>query len=326
MGLNENGIHLLHGDSNCVLDTIDTNSVDAVVTDVPAGISLLGNQWDNPAALENTASSNVIGYARNPLCKKCGKFKRGWRGRNGCLCEVPNFDANDRQTVDRDKFIAWLENIMAKCLRVVKPGGYALVWSIPKTSHWTAKALENAGWQLCGSIAHVFSQGLPKSFNIALAIERSLSKDSAPEEIDMEGSDDKVVLSDEAKKWVGWGTSLKPAYERWILARKQGNDKPERKPPAFFYCSKTSKAEKNNGKVINDHPTIKSLKLMSFLIKSVADAGDIILDPFAGSGSTGVACAMNGYQFIGIEKEEKYFNIAKSRIDAVSSEITMDCF
>jgi hypothetical protein len=188
--------------------------------------------------------------------------------------------------------------------------------------------MENAGWQICGSIAHVFSQGFPKSFNIALAIEKMLNKTDTENEIAMDENNtcNDAISHDVAKKWIGWGTSLKPAYERWILARKTGDIKKDRSPTPFFYCSKTSKAEKNSGKIINDHPTVKSIKLMSFLIKEIADHGDVILDPFMGSGSTMVACAMNGYDFIGIEKEKKYFDIANSRVAACSNDITMDSF
>ena len=62
------------------------------------------------------------------------------------------------------------------------------------------------------------------------------------------------------------------------------------------------------------HPTQKPLDLLEYLIKTYSNEGDLILDNCMGSGSTGVACINNGRNFIGIEKEEKYFNIAKERI------------
>lgn len=64
----------------------------------------------------------------------------------------------------------------------------------------------------------------------------------------------------------------------------------------------------------NTHPTIKNVKLMEYLIKMVTPKGGTVLDPFIGSGSTGVACVKNGYTFIGIEMEEEYIKIAKARI------------
>lgn len=68
----------------------------------------------------------------------------------------------------------------------------------------------------------------------------------------------------------------------------------------------------------NGHPTCKPLNLMEELIRSIDDGSDgIILDPFMGSGTTGVAAKNLSRSFIGIELDETYFNIAKERIDAV---------
>ena len=63
-----------------------------------------------------------------------------------------------------------------------------------------------------------------------------------------------------------------------------------------------------------DHPTQKPIKLLEYLIKTYSNEGNLVLDNTMGSGSTGVACKINNRKFIGIEKEEKYFNIAKKRI------------
>jgi site-specific DNA-methyltransferase (adenine-specific) len=63
-----------------------------------------------------------------------------------------------------------------------------------------------------------------------------------------------------------------------------------------------------------EHPTQKPLKLMEYLILSYSDKNNIICDPFMGSGTTGVACVNSGRKFIGIEKNEKYFDIACKRI------------
>ena len=63
------------------------------------------------------------------------------------------------------------------------------------------------------------------------------------------------------------------------------------------------------------HPTEKPVDLLKFYITNSSNVGDVVLDPFMGSGSTGVACINTGRYFIGIELDEKYFNIAKERID-----------
>jgi DNA modification methylase len=118
----------------------------------------------------------------------------------------------------------------------------------------------------------------------------------------------------------------------------------------FFYCPKVSKKERNAGledfedklqasasfrpnhmeKALNGedgnpfgrytptkniHPTVKPIALMEYLIKLVTPEGGIVLEPFMGSGSTGIAAKNLGMSFIGIEKEEEYFEIAKQRIN-----------
>lgn len=62
------------------------------------------------------------------------------------------------------------------------------------------------------------------------------------------------------------------------------------------------------------HPTQKPIALLEYLIKTYTNEGEIVLDNCMGSGSTGVAAINTGRKFVGIEKEEKYFNIAQERI------------
>jgi len=83
----------------------------------------------------------------------------------------------------------------------------------------------------------------------------------------------------------------------------------------YFYVAKPSKKEKNAAGN-NTHPTVKPIKLMEYLIKMVTPVGGITLDPFMGSGSTGVAALQNGFDFIGIEMEKEYMDIAEQRINA----------
>lgn len=66
----------------------------------------------------------------------------------------------------RDNWIAWLSSIMNECYRVLKPGAHILVWAIPRTSHWTATAIEESGFEIKDRISHIFGSGFPKSRNI----------------------------------------------------------------------------------------------------------------------------------------------------------------
>jgi len=85
----------------------------------------------------------------------------------------------------------------------------------------------------------------------------------------------------------------------------------------FFYCPKTSKSERHNGDA-NTHPTVKPVELMKYLCRLVTPKGGTVLDPFMGSGSTGMAAKDEGFDFIGIEKDEEYFKICESRIKITS--------
>lgn len=125
---------------------------------------------------------------------------------------------------------------------------------------------------------------------------------------------------------------------------KKKRDSSEGYASRFFYCAKASKSERNAGlegmelklktsKINksngtgerfdgaptsmqqNHHPTVKPLKLMIYLTKLITPQSGICLDPFMGSGTTGIACKNNGFNFIGIELDKEYYDIAKRRID-----------
>jgi len=112
----------------------------------------------------------------------------------------------------------------------------------------------------------------------------------------------------------------------------------------FFYCAKASKSERNAGlegfeerkqdlsrkegnpggdnprnrgvnKRANHHPTVKPIKLMQYLVRLITPKGGTVLDPYMGSGTTGIACKKEGFEFIGIELDEDYFKIANARIE-----------
>ena len=79
----------------------------------------------------------------------------------------------------------------------------------------------------------------------------------------------------------------------------------------FFYSAKAAKKERGEG---NNHPTVKPLALMRWLVRLVTPPGGVTLDPLMGSGSTGVAALQEGFSFIGIERDQDYLAIAERRI------------
>jgi len=84
------------------------------------------------------------------------------------------------------------------------------------------------------------------------------------------------------------------------------------------------KVSNQRGKNEQEHPTQKPLKLMRMVIERLTQEGDTVLDPFMGSGTTGVACVQTGRNFIGIEIEPKYYEIAEKRIAEAQLQIRME--
>lgn len=84
----------------------------------------------------------------------------------------------------------------------------------------------------------------------------------------------------------------------------------------FFYCAKASKKDRGEG---NTHPTVKPTELMRYLCRLVTPPGGVVLDPFMGSGSTGKAAILEGFAFIGIERERESFDTAVARIGRTGS-------
>jgi len=87
----------------------------------------------------------------------------------------------------------------------------------------------------------------------------------------------------------------------------------DKNPQSILVYSKQS-----DGKYV--HPTQKPVALMEYLIRTYTNEGETVLDNTMGSGTTGVACVNTGRRFIGIERDEEYFKIAKARINAASNE------
>jgi DNA modification methylase len=93
----------------------------------------------------------------------------------------------------------------------------------------------------------------------------------------------------------------------------------------FFYVAKASKRDRNEGiEIANFHPTVKPTALMCYLIKLVTPPGGTVLDPFTGSGSTGKAALLDGFNFIGVELTEEYLPIIKGRLKAAIKEKERD--
>ena len=370
---------LHHGDCLDVLRTLGT--VDAIVTDPPAGIAFMGAAWD------------------------------GDKG-------------------GRDQWVQWLGARLRAARALIRPGGYALVWALPRTSHWTALAIEEAGWKIQDRVSHIFGSGFPKhKSHLKPAVEdwwlaynpggtRSLNIDACrvPSNGDVMRRANNITIGGNGKYRGGKacdtgaldgrrypphlllthsadcepGACIEVCPVR-VLGQQSGyTDRSDQRPfklnkrqgadaywaqggggyrtvslesvnytdtgtaaryfPQFYYAPKASRRERNRGcegleereknntygdglnsatkvrtlnqnengvdrgLVPNHHPTVKPLALMQWLVRLITPEGGTVLDPFAGSGTTGVAALAEGRSFIGIEKDESYFKIAEKRL------------
>lgn len=138
-----------------------------------------------------------------------------------------------------------------------------------------------------------------------------------------DGSDEVVELFPNTGKSSGGG-GFKPSATGGVYGTYAPKDNPRNvgigdsgSAARFFYCAKASKKDRGVG---NDHPTCKPTSLMQWLVRLVCRRGGVVLDPFCGSGSTGVACMREGMRFVGVEREEHYCDIARERISKACDE------
>jgi site-specific DNA-methyltransferase (adenine-specific) len=140
-------------------------------------------------------------------------------------------------------WINWLSEVMNEAMRTMKPGAIGLVWSIPRTSHWTGMALELAGFRIIDIVHSAFGQGFPKGQDVSKQIDRLLGEEREIIGEKPAGWHKNNRLNDDgwqgdnpnkrevsitapssklAKQWDGWKTpALKPAVEGWWLVQKK---------------------------------------------------------------------------------------------------------
>lgn len=205
------GQHLLHCcDCMDLLRSLPDNSIDAIVTDPPYGLSPDGRArtWDDIEALRREGKGPTKGF-----------MGREWDA------GVPG--------------VTWAR----ECLRVLKPGGHLIAHSATRTIHRLATAIEDAGFELRDTISWLHWQGFPKSLDVSKAIDamhgaerevigKNPNVERAAKIVAASGggqigfgagslnSNITAPATDDAKRWDGWGTALKPACEPAVLARK----------------------------------------------------------------------------------------------------------
>lgn len=119
--------------------------------------------------------------------------------------------------------IAFDPVVWAEAYRVLKPGGHVLAFGATRLWHRLAVAIEEAGFEIRDSIAWMYGQGFPKSMDIGKAVtalDRGYSAEAGGIRRATEEDGGEMVFSENGETWRGWGTSLKPAFEPIIMARK----------------------------------------------------------------------------------------------------------
>ena len=324
--------------------------IDSVVTDPPYHLTSIVERYGK----EGSA----------PAKDKDGLYQRQARGFMG-----KEWDGGD---------IAFRTDTWKLAYDLLKPGGYLLAFSASRNYHRMAVAIEDAGFEIRDQIMWIYGSGFPKSLNVGdgwgtalkpahepIVMARKPLEGTNKQNIEKYGTgginidgcrietDEKLNIGSNNREngVVNFGMKdNKDSQKQNELGRYPANlmhDGLQEEWARYFYCPKTSSAERNRGldnfeeKVgihgnkwtdqdyrkgetkpttarKNIHPTVKPQELMKYLCRLVTPKGGVVLDPFMGSGSTGMAAKDEGFDFIGIEKEQEYFEIAEARIKVSS--------
>ena len=278
-------MNLMLGDCLERMREIPDGSVDALISDIPYGINI--NAWD---VLHNNKNSALLG--RSPAQEKSNVFKSRGKPLNG-------WSKEDRNT--QKEYYEWCIPWLKEVYRVLKPASPLLIMPGRQLQHRFTIAAEDVGI-------------LFKDYIV-------WDKVSAPFRAQSVGK----VLGKQGVSYVGNDRlgNLAPLHEPIVYLfkpYKTGTTLTDNFVKSRLGCFDSDVMTANilrfNSKVPNKvHETQKPLELMEILISLVTKEGHTVLDPFMGSGTTGVACKNLNRDFIGIEKDETYFKIAKERIE-----------
>ena len=276
------------------MTSLEENSISLILTDPPYFLDGMGHHWDH-AKLRAKVKPGVVGGLPVGM-----KFDR-------------------RQGRELYEF---LRPIATEWLRILKPGGFALVFSQARLAHHTAMALDDAGFEIRDMLAWRY-EGQAKAFTHTHFVRRW----------DITESEKAAIISElQGRKT----PQLKPQIEPIIMAQspKEGTfidnwlkhhtglidtDNPVVSPGEFpGQVIPVPKPREKHG-----HITVKPVDLLRHLIRIFSADGEktTILDPFAGTGSTGVAAIMEGRGFTGFEINDAMAATANQRIaDAIGSD------
>jgi DNA modification methylase len=338
-------LHL--GDCIEVMRSMPDNSVDAIVTDPPYELGFMGKSWDN------TGIAYQVGLWQEVLrVLKPGGHLLSFGGtrtyhRMACAIEDAGFEIRDQ--------IQWIYGSgFPKSLDIGKQDGCE-DWQGWGTALKPAnEPIVLARKPLIGTVARNVLEWGTGGLNIdgcRVGTEEIKERTSIePKRI----SDGIYGDYNETMRFNGNGTSnCLGRFPANVI--HDGSDEVVGMFPnetqRFFYSAKASRSERNAGlegmdrKYLatmgdsigkrehnesepsawtqNHHPTVKPIALMRYLCKLITPTGGVVLDPFMGSGTTGCAAVQEGFNFIGIEREREYYEIAEKRIDKAMEQMRL---
>lgn len=210
-------LHL--GDCMDVMRSMPDNSIDAIVTDPPYGLSFMGKEWDSFGSDTRQPGDEHYVTPDNPYGRSKARYGYGSKVQKSMAA-----------------FQVAMTPVFEEALRVAKPGAHLLCFGGTRTFHRMACAIEDAGWEIRDCIMWVYGSGFPKSMDVAKAIDKASGYvgeviGERTVDVGMQGGhmhagrkqqqqQQVFSLSPQAKQWDGWGTCLKPAWEPIIVARK----------------------------------------------------------------------------------------------------------
>jgi site-specific DNA-methyltransferase (adenine-specific) len=293
-----NDIYL--GDSIELIKKIDNDAIDLILSDIPYGIGI--DDWD---VLHNNTNQAYLGTS--PAQEKAGGvFKKRGKPLNG-------WSESDR--LIPKQYYEWVSSWASDWLRILKPGASAFVFAGRRLAHRCICAMEDAGFTYKDMLAWDKGKAAHRAQRVSVVFERRNDMKSAC-------------------AWDGWKVgNLRPVFEPILWFTKPYKiggtiaDNILQNALGAYNEKVLSKYGQDPNNLIsisscqNDcglHPTQKPLKLMKLLIELATIDKQIVLDPFSGSGTTLVAAKELNRKYIGFEKEIKYYNISKARLNKVN--------
>ena len=279
--------------ADCIehLKTIEDNHFDSVVTDPPYHLTSIAKRFTN---------STEAKYGKD------GSFQRLSKGFVGHA-----WDGGD---------IAFTTDLWKEVYRTIKPGAVLLAFSATRNYHKMATAIENSGFEIMDMINWIYGSGFPKRKNLLKPAHEPIvmARKGVNKDLNL---DECRVNGDNPKKWTKpkggfWKTdpNAKAKYIENTKGRWPANiihDGLNEEWAKYFYSAKASKKEKDG----SNHPTVKPVSLMRYLVKLVTPKDGLVLDPFAGTGTTGEACILEGRNYYLIEKTKEYIPDIEKRIN-----------